>query len=264
MRQKMNKKFQRYFVLFLAILLQSCAGGMDRIDMGNALTANNIDAFKQIVQKIKTDPGYSEEDRSDGMYDAFLMAASRNIEATKYMLKLNTPIDYPVNQPNSTKRGMVLVSAVEANKPDIVRLLLANGADPDIELWSIDPRNNILYISFMHRDHVISKILLEAGANPNKWSSLAYPSLIAHYDGYPDIKKLLKAFGGVKNPTLEQRMGNTKNLPLLSAEPDIGKPSKVSEKTVEVRLQDIFTLKEKGLISEEEYNLARSKILSEL
>lgn len=261
----MKQTLQVGLILFFAFMLQACSGGMDRVKFYKALDANDIDAFKSVVTKIQTNPGYSPKDRANGLYDAFLMAAGRNKEATLYMLDQGVPINYPANQPTSTKRGMVLTNAVENNQPEIVSLLLERGADPDIELWSIDPRNNILYISFMHSDLVISRILLEGGANPNQWSNPFYPSLIAHYGGYPEIQSLLREFGGVEDPTPEQRAGLDKDQATSKTSTESAQPKQNSmDKTVQERLQTIQELKEQGVISPEEYAEARSKILGDL
>jgi len=261
----MKQTLQVGLIFFLAFMLQACAGGMDRVKAIKALNDNDIDKFKAEVTRIQTDPSYSPDSRADGLYDVFLIASRRNKEATKYLLDQGVPIDYPTNQPTSTKRGLVLTNAVEYYQPDIVRLLLERGADPNIELWSIDPRNNILYISFMHSDLVISRILLEGGANPNQWSNPFYPSLMEHYEGHPNIQRLLEEYGGVRDPTPEQRVGLVKS---QSAKKKSAIPVQSNKdainKTVQERLQTILELKEQGVISAEEYTEARSKILGDL
>lgn len=261
----MKQLLQAALFIALALMLQSCASSMNRVKTYNALDANDIDAFKAMVDKIQTNPRYSKKSRANKLYDSFLIAAKRNIEATTYMLDQGIPIDYPAGQPDSTKRGMVLTGAVEGNQPEIVSLLLERGADPNIELWSIDPRNNILYISFMHKDLVISRILLEGGANPNQWKNPFYPSLLAHYKGHPEIQSILKEFGGVNDPSPEQRAGHVKNSSTPKAVTTSAPATKAtSNKTVEERLQTITELKEQGVISEEEYSEARREILADL
>ncbi len=261
----MKRMLQISLIFVLAIMLQACGGGMDRVKFGKALNANDIDSFKEVVTKIQTDPGYSPERRADGLYDAFLMASKRNMEATTYILDQGIPIDYPANKPTSTKRGLVLRSAVEANQPEIVSLLLERGADPNIKLWTPGPDDNLLFVSTMHSDLVISRILLEAGANPNQWRNPFYPSLIAFYGRRPDIQSLLEEYGGVKDPTPEQRAGLVKGLstPKVAAIPMQAK-QEATGKPVEKRLRTILALKEQGVISAEEYSEARNKILGDL
>lgn len=261
----MKQTLQFGLIICLAFMLQACGGGMNRVKVYKALDANDIDAFKSVVSQIQTSPSYSPKSRADGLYDAFLIASQKSMEATSYLVEQGVPIDYPANQPTSTKRGLVLTKAVEHYQPEIVRFLLESGADPNIELWSIDPRDNILYISFMHSDLVISRILLEGGANPNKWSNPFYPSLLAHYEGHPGIQRLLEEYGGVKDPTPEQRAERTKGLatPKATAIP-VSANQGATDKTVKERLQTIFELKEQGVISAEEYSEARNKILGSL
>jgi len=187
------------------------------------------------------------------------------MEATTYLLDQGVPIDYPTDQPTSTKRGLVLTKAVEHYQPEIVKMLLERGANPNIELWSIDPRNNILYISFMHSDLVISRILLEGGANPNQWSNPFYPSLLAHYEGHPKIQRLLEEYGGVNDPTPEQRAGQIKSQVVKkNSNVPAQTNTNTTNKSVEERLQTVLELKEQGVISPQEYSEARNKILSDL
>ncbi|MCD4687899.1 MAG: hypothetical protein K8R55_01035 [Desulfuromonadaceae bacterium] len=261
----MKQTLQIGLIFILAFMLQACGGGIDRVKVSKAINANDMARFKAEVTRIQTDPGYSPKSRANGLYDAFLIAAGKNKEATAYLLDQGVPIDYPADQPTSTKRGLVLTKAVENYQPEIVSLLLEHGANPNIELWSIDPRNNILYISFMHSDLVISRLLLEGGANPNQWSNPFYPSLLGHYDGHPKIQRLLEEYGGVRNPTPEQRTGLNKGQSDKKAAA-IPKPSNndAMNQTVKERLQTIHELKEQGVISLEEYSEARNKILGDL
>lgn len=260
----MKRAFKISLLVTIALLLQSCTG-MDRVKMVKALDASNIEQFKTEVSRIQTDPGYNAESRAEGLYDALLLAAGRDKEATLYLLEQGVPIDSPENQPNSTKRGLALTSAVEKYQPEIVRLLLEHGANPNIELWSIDPRNNILYISFMHRDLVISRILLEHGANPNQWSNPVYSSLLGIYSGEPKIQKLLKEYGGVNDPTPEQRAGTGVTI-ITKPQTHSTKSQKLNKNSAAIseRLKELSKLRDQGLISQEEYSQARAKILAEL
>ena len=258
----MKQALQISFIVLFAFMLQACGNTIDRVKFQRALGANDIDQFKAEVTRTQSAPGISTKDRDSRLYYALQFAAGSSLEATRYVIDQGVPLDYPTGQSTSTQRGMALVGAVEAYQPKIVRLLLERGADPDIEIWSIDPRNNILYISFMHSDLVISKILLEGGANPNLWRNPFYPSLMAHYGGHPKIQSLLKEYGGVTDPTPEQRAGLVKSQPApkVAAVPVQAKHD-ATDKTVEERLQTILALKEQGVIDPEEYSEARTKIL---
>lgn len=262
----MKQVLQIGLIFVLAMMLQACgSGGMDRVKLIKALNANDIDTFKAEVIRIKTDPGYSPKDRAERLYFALMFAAEKSTEITKYVLDQGVPLDYPAGQPTHNRRGMALRCAVEANQPEIVSLLLERGADPNIKLWTPGPDDNILYVSTWHKDLIISRILLEAGANPNLWRNPFYPSLIAFYGKRLDIQRLLKEYGGVKDPTPEQRAERVK---ILSAPKVVAATVQAkqdaTDKTIEERLKTILTLKEQGVISEEEYSEARSKILSDL
>jgi Ankyrin repeat len=265
-RKNMKKVLQIGLIFVLAIMLQACgSGGMDRVKLIRALNANDIDTFKAEVTRIRTDPDYSPEDRAERMYFALMFAAEKSTKVTNYVLDQGVSLDYPTGQPTHNRRGMALRSAVEANQPEIVSLLLERGADPNIKLWTPGPDDNILYVSTWNRDLTISRILLEAGANPNLWRNPFYPSLIAFYGRRPDIQRLLEEYGGVKDPTPEQRAGLVKGLSAPKVVvATVQAKQDATDKTVEDRLQTILALKEQGVISEEEYSEARSKILSDL
>lgn len=262
----MKRMLQISLIFILTFMLQACGGGMDRVKLIRALNANDIDQFKAEVTRIKTDPSHSPDGRAERLYFALMFAAKKSTETTNYVLDQGVPVDYPAGQPNHNRRGMALRCAVEANQPEIVSLLLERGADPNIKLWSPGPDDNMLYVSTFNSDLIISRILLEAGANPNLWRNPFYPSVIAFYgDRRPDIQSLFEEYGGVKDPTPEQRAGLVKgqSAPNVAAIPVKAKQD-ATGKTVAERLQTIIGLKEQGVISAEEYSEARSTILGDL
>lgn len=262
----MKRMFQVGLIFILSFMLQACGGTMDRVKFQKALGANDIDQFKAEVTRVQAAPGLRPDDRAERLYFALMFAAKKSTETTNYVLDQGVPLDYPAGQPTHNRRGMALKCAVEANQPEIVSLLLERGADPNIKLWSPGPDDNILYVSTFNRDLTISRILLEAGANPNLWRNPFYPSVIAFYGGRrPDIQSLLEEYGGVKDPTPEQRAGLVKGLsaPKVAAIPVQAKQD-ATGKPVEERLRTILALKEQGVISAEEYSEARSKILGDL
>ena len=78
--------------------------------------------------------------------------------------------------------------------------------------------------------------------------------------------QILKEYGGVSDPTPEQRAGigmvQQQHNKTTSTLTPIKSTSK--KQTVMERLENILNLREKGIISQDEYSKARSKILAEL
>jgi ankyrin repeat protein len=63
--------------------------------------------------------------------------------------------------------GSPLKNAAAKGHLEIVRLLLANGADPNLREESVAPKGHALYAAAANRHYEIAKLLLEHGAFPN-------------------------------------------------------------------------------------------------
>ena len=85
-----------------------------------------------------------------------------NTEITRMLLERNPQLDR-INAAGYTP----LYIAVETDYPELVRALLAAGADPDIALSDIHPLRGMtpLMCSVLHKNHRIARMLLQAGAD---------------------------------------------------------------------------------------------------
>jgi ankyrin repeat protein len=85
-----------------------------------------------------------------------------NTEITRMLLERNPQIDR-INAAGYTP----LYIAVQTDYPDLVRALLAAGADPDIALSDVHPLRGMtpLMCSVLHKNHRIARMLLQAGAD---------------------------------------------------------------------------------------------------
>lgn len=102
-----------------------------------------------------------------------------------------------------------LASAVQSKRPDLVKLLLAKGADPNARAVS-GPPHRIL----ADADMPIAKLLLAAGANPNVCTGedasgkcTGEPLLIGAFHRDPEMFRLLIAKGA--NPNVQDGYGGT-------------------------------------------------------
>lgn len=228
----MKNKLRIFLILFMVVFLQACSGTRDRMSIISSLSDNDLSSFKTEIYNIKSDIEYTEEEKGELLYDALIHAASTNEDATLFLIEQGTPVNYPNNDHENSYRGMPLSNAVVNNKPGIVKILLEHGADPNIEIAPVEPdEDNILLLALSHDDLVIPELLLEAGANPNQWTSLFTTSLVDLFSSRQDIVILLEKYGGVASPTQAQRFGYTVIKPTAAVQPQI--PKKVQQSRVE-------------------------------
>ena len=64
--------------------------------------------------------------------------------------------------------GSPLYNAAQGSHLEIVKLLLANGADPNLPEPGIAPRGRALYSAIVEGNHELAQLLLEAGSEPNQ------------------------------------------------------------------------------------------------
>jgi ankyrin repeat protein len=92
--------------------------------------------------------------------------------------------------------GAPLKNAVAGGHIEIVRLLLAHGADPNLPEEGIAPQGHALYTAVSRGDYAIAKLLLERGAYPNPAvESSADAVWIAIRAGDKRVLELLGSYG---------------------------------------------------------------------
>ena len=100
--------------------------------------------------------------------------------------------------------GSPLRNAVAGGHDDVVRLLLARGADPNLPQEHIAPRGGALYAAVYHGRHALARLLLEHGATPDQPAeSSADPTWIAIRAGDLPMLELLARHGATWEIPLE-------------------------------------------------------------
>lgn len=292
-------------LFFFCVFLQACSGTREHMNLHTALENESLSDFKSEIINIQDNQNYSQETKDELLYNALILASGKNYDAALFLIEQGVPVNYPTNEPDSFVRGKALSTAVNNNDKNLVTLLLAHGADANIVIEPVEPEeNNILLLSLNHEDLVISRLLLESGANPNQWHSLFIPSLLSLYDDNPDVSNLLQEYGAVTKPSQAQRFGytltNTKTPatkritttpPTIQSDSLLPKENNVADTienkskqvnpatslpknedtkmnnttiSIKERLTNIQILMSQGVITKAEYSQARQRILSEL
>ena len=125
--------------------------------------------------------------------------------------------------------GAPLKNAAAAGHLDIVRLLLARGADPNLPEPGIAPRGHALYSAVYNGHYEIAKLLLEHGAYPNvEVESSADTLSIAKMRGDSRIVELLCSYGAARSIHLLAHMNDIETAaavfaanPSLANDPDV-------------------------------------------
>lgn len=124
--------------------------------------------------------------------------------------------------------GTPLRNAAAAGHLEIVLLLLARGADPNLPEKGIAPRGHALYSAVYHRHFHIAKLLLERGAYPNvEVESSADTLSIALINGDKAMVDLLCSYGAARPVHLLAHYGDVQTAaavfaakPTLADDPD--------------------------------------------
>jgi uncharacterized protein len=100
--------------------------------------------------------------------------------------------------------GTPLQNAAATGRMEIVRLLLAHGADPNLPEEQIAPKGRGLYAAVYGGHYEIAKLLLERGANPNQPVESSADALsIAMMNKDERMVELLRSYGATREVGLQ-------------------------------------------------------------
>jgi ankyrin repeat protein len=117
--------------------------------------------------------------------------------------------------------GSPLKNAAARGHMDVVKLLLAHGADPNLPEEGIAPRGHALYAAVYNRHHDIAELLLQHGANPNQPVESSADALsIAMLNSDEKMVELLCSYGAARSLELMAYYGDLKTAAaVLAANP---------------------------------------------
>ena len=134
--------------------------------------------------------------------DICTAAAIGDLERVRELLErdpslANRPSDYITYYPAS---GTPLRNAAGGGHLEIVRLLLAHGADPNLREEGVAPHGHALYSAVYNGHYEVAKVLLEAGAYPNpEVESSADALSMAIGKGDQPMAELLASHGAARS-----------------------------------------------------------------
>ena len=94
--------------------------------------------------------------------------------------------------------------AADRDDLEMVRLLLSSGADPNLPEEGA-PRGSALWSAVYHRRREMARALVERGADPNAMVESSGTPMM-HALGDPELYALLRAHGGIDEPTERERL----------------------------------------------------------
>ena len=119
-----------------------------------------------------------------------------------------------------------LTAAVDRKDLEMVKLLLAHGADPSLPEEGA-PLGQPLWTAVYTKQHEVAKLLLEHGANPNTAPESSGPALL-HARGDAVLTKLLLDYGAVENT------GEMREFQLLIGDNELAKVEEVLKRAPEL------------------------------
>jgi len=130
--------------------------------------------------------------------DLIEMARLRRLPEMEALIESHRGQSSLVNQPSQDALGTALADAAGRGQLEVVRSLLAQGADPNAPEEGNAPHGRALYAAVYNKHFDVARLLLEHGANPNQEveSSADAPS-IAIMNSDAKMIELLASYGAV-------------------------------------------------------------------
>lgn len=147
-----------------------------RVDGARPIHLGNGDYFyrgwRDVPVYVRTTPQdvYRHLVARGAEVDMGMAAATGDLKRVQELLALDPSLANRASEYNSgyIGSGAPLQNAAGGGHIEIVRLLLAHGADPNLPEEGIAPRGKALYSAVYHGHHDIAKLLLEHGAQPDQ------------------------------------------------------------------------------------------------
>jgi ankyrin repeat protein len=148
----------------------------ERVDGARPIHLGNGDYFyrgwRDVPSDVKTTPRevYEHLVARGAEVDAGMAAATGNIARMRELLARDPSLARRASHYNSgyVGSGTPLQNAAGGGHLEMVELLLAHGADPNVPEEGIAPHGKALYSAVYHRHYDIAKRLLERGAYPSQ------------------------------------------------------------------------------------------------
>ena len=147
-----------------------------RFDGARPIHLGNGDYFyrgwRDVPSEVSTTPRevYEHLVAKGAEVDAGMAAATGNLARMRELLDADPSLAWRASDYNSgyIGSGTPLQNAAGGGHADMVELLLAHGADPNVPEEHIAPHGKALYSAVYHRHYDIAKRLLERGAYPSQ------------------------------------------------------------------------------------------------
>jgi RNA polymerase sigma factor (sigma-70 family) len=147
-----------------------------RLDGAQPIHLGNGDYFfrgwRDVLASILTTPDdvFRHLVAQGAEIDMGMAAATGNLKRVRELLALDPSLANKASEYNSgyIGSGAPIRNAASGGHIEIVKLLLAHGADPNLPEEGIAPRGHALYSAVYNRHYDIAKLLLEHGAHPDQ------------------------------------------------------------------------------------------------